>query len=66
MKEMNVSHASVHPVENPPTTDEEGGGNNEVQLCQFVFAIVGVCIMAITSDFSSITAFFYFVAATGL
>ncbi|TYI90866.1 hypothetical protein E1A91_D03G152700v1 [Gossypium mustelinum] len=25
---MNVSHASVHPVEDPPTTNGTGGGNN--------------------------------------
>lgn len=81
--EMNVSHASVHPAEYPPTTDGGegggggGGGNIEVprvrmkdfqgmpgtqgglalRICQFVFAAVGLCIMATTSDFPSVTAF---------
>ncbi|KAG8486935.1 hypothetical protein CXB51_020526 [Gossypium anomalum] len=89
---MNVSHASVHPAEYPPTTDAGegggggGGGNIEVprvrmkdfqgmpgtqgglalRICQFVFAAVGLCIMATTSDFPSVTAFCYLVAATGL
>ncbi|MBA0644486.1 hypothetical protein Goklo_028640 [Gossypium klotzschianum] len=75
---MNVSHASVHPVEDPPTTDGAGGGNNnevpgvrmkDVQgmpgtlgglvlwICQFAFAVVGLCVMATTSDFPSVTAF---------
>ncbi|MFQ6627340.1 hypothetical protein Gotur_004564 [Gossypium turneri] len=80
---MNVSHASVHPAEYPPTTDAGegggggGGGNIEVprvrmkdfqgmpgtqgglalRICQFVFAAVGLCIMATTSDFPSVTAF---------
>ena len=77
MEEMSVSHASVHPVEDPSTTDGGGGGNNEVprvrmkdiqgmpgtpggfalRICQFVFAVVGLCIMATTSDFPSVTAF---------
>ena len=82
MEEMSVSHASVHPVEDPPTTDGGGGGgggggNNEVprvrmkdiqgmpgtpgglalRICQFVFAVMGLCIMATTSDFPSVTAF---------
>lgn len=80
MGEMNVSHASVHPVEDPPTTDGGGGGgggNIEVprvrmkdiqgmpgtagglafRICQFVFAVAGLCIMATTSDFPSVTAF---------
>lgn len=92
MAEMNVSHASVHPAEYPPTTDAGegggggGGGNIEVprvrmkdfqgmpgtqgglalRICQFVFAAVGLSIMATTSDFPSVTAFCYLVAATGL
>ncbi|KAL4279096.1 hypothetical protein GQ457_03G043860 [Hibiscus cannabinus] len=85
---MNVSHASVHPVEDLPTTDGGGGdpNNNEVprvrmkdiqgmpgtagglalRICQFVSAVLGLCIMATTSDFPSVTAFCYLVAATGL
>ncbi|KAJ7981004.1 CASP-like protein [Quillaja saponaria] len=79
---MSVSHASVHPVEDPPTTD---GANNpprarmkEIQgmpgtpgglglrVCQFVFAVAALSIMATTSDFPSVTAFCYLVAAAGL
>ncbi|KAA3489547.1 CASP-like protein 5A2 [Gossypium australe] len=92
---MNVSHASVHPVEDLPTTDGGvgiGGGNNNnnnnnevprvrmkdiqgmpgtagglaLRICQFVSAVMGLCIMATTSDFPSVTAFCYLVAATGL
>ncbi|OMO67454.1 hypothetical protein CCACVL1_20517 [Corchorus capsularis] len=87
---MNVSHASVHPVDDPPTTDGGGGGgagnNIEVprvrmkdvqgmpgtpgglalRICQLVFAVVGLFVMATTSDFPSVTAFCYLVAATGL
>lgn len=78
MRDMNASHASVHPVEDPSTTTGgDGGGNDEVprlrmkdiegmpgtpgglalRICQFVFAAVGLCIMATTSDFPSVTAF---------
>lgn len=69
---MNVSHASVHPVEDPPTT--EGGnaprvrmkdiqgmpgtpGGLTLRLCQFMFAVAALCVMATTSDFPSVTAF---------
>ncbi|XP_021905637.1 CASP-like protein 5A2 [Carica papaya] len=78
---MNVSHASVHPVEDPPTT--EGGnaprvrmkdiqgmpgtpGGLTLRLCQFMFAVAALCVMATTSDFPSVTAFCYLVAAAGL
>ncbi|RZC76353.1 hypothetical protein C5167_000444 [Papaver somniferum] len=37
-----------------------------LRLCQFAFAVVSVCIMASTSDFISVTAFCYLVAAAGL
>ncbi|KAA3456646.1 CASP-like protein 5A2 [Gossypium australe] len=84
---MNVSHTSVHPVEDSPTTDGGGGGNNNevprvrmkdvqgmpgtlgrlvLRICQFAFAVVGLCVMATISDFPSVTAFCYLVAATGL
>ncbi|KAJ8751572.1 hypothetical protein K2173_016817 [Erythroxylum novogranatense] len=83
---MSVSHASVHPVEDPPTTD--GGNNNNnnpprlrmkdiqgmpgtkgglaLRFCQFVFALASLGVMTTTSDFPSVTAFCYLVAATGL
>ena len=76
-EEMNVSHASVHPVEEAPTT--EGGGDQNVnaprvrmkdvqgmpgtagglslRVSQFVFAAAALSIMASTSDFPSVTAF---------
>ncbi|KAJ9178116.1 hypothetical protein P3X46_010027 [Hevea brasiliensis] len=82
---MNVSHASVHPVEDPPTT---GGGNNNnnapivrmkdiqgmpgtkgglvLRVFQFFFAAAALAVMASTSDFPSVTAFRYLVAAAGL
>ncbi|KAK8707763.1 hypothetical protein V6N13_058815 [Hibiscus sabdariffa] len=41
-------------------------GGLVLRICQFVFAVVGLCIMATTSDFPSVTAFCYLVAATGL
>ncbi|XP_050214593.1 CASP-like protein 5A2 [Mercurialis annua] len=81
---MNVSHASVHPVEEPPTTD--GNNNNNVprvrmkdiqgmpgtkggfalRVFQFIFAAAALAVMATTSDFPSVTAFCYLVAAAGL
>uniref|UniRef100_A0A2P2LNJ1 CASP-like protein n=1 Tax=Rhizophora mucronata TaxID=61149 RepID=A0A2P2LNJ1_RHIMU len=85
---MNVSHASVHPVEDPPTTEAAAGNNQNnnpprvrmkdiqgmpgtqggfvLRVCQFVFAAVALAVMATTSDFPSVTAFRYLVAATGL
>ncbi|KAJ7947817.1 CASP-like protein [Quillaja saponaria] len=80
---MNVSQASVHPVEeDPPTTD---GANNPprarmkviqgmpgtpgglaLRVGQFVLAVAALSIMATTSDFPSVTAFCYLVAAAGL
>ncbi|CAN1253185.1 CASP-like protein 5A2 [Linum perenne] len=98
---MSVSHASVHPVEDPsPTT--EGGNNNEdengnnaparirmkdiqgmpgtkgglfLRVAQFFFSTAALLVMATTSDFPSVTAFWfdsdvycisYLVAASGL
>ncbi|XP_062172858.1 CASP-like protein 5A2 [Alnus glutinosa] len=82
---MNVSHATVHPVEDLPTTDGEGGGGDAprvrmkdlqgmpgtlcglaLRVCQFIFAVAALCVMATTSDFPSVTAFCYLVAAAGL
>lgn len=73
--EMNVSHATVHPVEDPPTTDGaddaprlrmkdmEGmpgtRGGLALRLAQFAFAAAAVVVMATTSDFPSVTAFWY-------
>ncbi|XP_044506872.1 CASP-like protein 5A2 isoform X1 [Mangifera indica] len=78
---MNVSHASVHPVEDPPTTD--GGnaprvrmkdiqgmpgtpGGLTLRICQLIFAVAALCVMATTNDFPSVTAFCFLVAAAGL
>ncbi|KAL6979332.1 hypothetical protein U1Q18_020996 [Sarracenia purpurea var. burkii] len=79
---MNVSHPSVHPVEAPPPlTDGENVprvrmkdiqgmpgtiGGLVLRFCQFVFAAVALCVMATTTDFPSVTAFCYLVAAAGL
>ncbi|KAK2643355.1 hypothetical protein Ddye_025118 [Dipteronia dyeriana] len=79
---MNVSHPSVHPVEDPPTTD---GGNHPprvrmkdiqgmpgtpggltLRICQLIFAVAALSVMATTSDFPSVTAFCFLVAAAGL
>ncbi|KAK1409791.1 hypothetical protein QVD17_36320 [Tagetes erecta] len=37
-----------------------------LRLCQFIFAVVSVSVMSTTSDFPSVTAFRYLVAAVGL
>ncbi|CDP06743.1 unnamed protein product [Coffea canephora] len=37
-----------------------------LRLCQFGFAVVSLCVMATTSDFPSVTAFSYLVAAVSL
>lgn len=77
---MNVSHATVHPAEEFPTTDAGGGGGGDggnpprlrmkdvqgmpgtpgglaLRVCQFLFAVAAVCVMATTSDFPSVTSF---------
>ncbi|PNX88104.1 CASP-like protein at2g28370-like protein, partial [Trifolium pratense] len=79
-EEMNVSHASVHPVEEVPTTeaavpvagenlhvpmvrmkDIQGMpgtvGGLSLRISQFVFGAAALSIMASTSDFPSVTAF---------
>ncbi|KAB2614766.1 CASP-like protein [Pyrus ussuriensis x Pyrus communis] len=80
---MNVSHGSVHPVEDVPTTDGAGPnpprvrmkdlpgmpgtpGGLILRLAQFLFSAASLVVMATTSDFPSVTAFCYLVAATGL
>ncbi|KAL6574851.1 hypothetical protein OROMI_012136 [Orobanche minor] len=75
-----MSGPSVHPVEAPPPTegapprvrmnDVQGmagtTGALALRLCQFFFAAVSLCVMTTTSDFPSVTAFRYLVAAVGL
>ncbi|XP_042489595.1 CASP-like protein 5A2 [Macadamia integrifolia] len=79
---MNASHSSVHPIEAPPLTDAANNaprlrmkdvqgmpgtaGGLVLRLCQFLFAVAAVCVMASTSDFTTVTAFCYLVAAAGL
>ncbi|CAL5432113.1 unnamed protein product [Camellia sinensis] len=79
---MNLSHPSVHPVEAPPALTEGENvprvrmkdiqgmpgtiGGVTLRLSQFVFAIVSFSVMVTTSDFPSVTAFCYLVAAVGL
>ncbi|XP_043703713.1 CASP-like protein 5A1 [Telopea speciosissima] len=79
---MNASHPSVHPIEAPPLTDAANNaprprmkdiqgmpgtaGGLVLRLCQFLFAVAAVCVMASTSDFTTVTAFCYLVAAAGL
>ncbi|KAK9289469.1 hypothetical protein L1049_007624 [Liquidambar formosana] len=79
---MNASRPSVHPVEAPPLTDAAINvprvrlkdiqgmpgtpGGLALRLSQFVFAFVSLCVMVSTSDFPSVTAFRYLVAAVSL
>ncbi|KAJ9684611.1 hypothetical protein PVL29_016867 [Vitis rotundifolia] len=79
---MNVSHPAVHPIEAPPLTDAANGaprarmkdiqgmpgtlGGLVLRFFQFAFAAVSLCVMATTSDFPSVTAFCYLVAAVSL
>lgn len=34
-------------------------GGLVLRVCQFMFAVVALCVMATTSDFPSVTAFWY-------
>uniref|UniRef100_A0A0D6R940 CASP-like protein n=1 Tax=Araucaria cunninghamii TaxID=56994 RepID=A0A0D6R940_ARACU len=77
---MNASHPAVHPVEVPPTDvlhlprvtmkDYQGMpgtvGGLLLRLGQFCFAVAAFGIMLSIDDFSTVTAFCYFVAATVL
>ncbi|KAF3776816.1 CASP-like protein 5A1 [Nymphaea thermarum] len=78
---MSASHPAVHPVEAPPATDANDVprvrmkdtqgmpgtvGGLALRLLQFAFAVGALCVMVSTSDFSSVTAFRYLVAATAL
>ncbi|RWR96665.1 CASP-like protein 5A2 [Cinnamomum micranthum f. kanehirae] len=76
---MNVSHPSVHPIEAPPLTDGANDlprvrmkdiqgmpgtpGGLALRLFQFAFAVAALCVMVSASDFTSVTAFCYLVAA---
>ncbi|KQK23019.1 CASP-like protein 5A1 [Brachypodium distachyon] len=77
---MFASRPAVHPVEAPPPTDPVEqptgvlmkdlpgmpgtAGGLGLRVAQFVFAGVALAVMASTSDFPSVTAFCYLVAAT--
>ncbi|XP_047254591.1 CASP-like protein 5A1 isoform X3 [Capsicum annuum] len=73
-----MSTPAVHPVETPPVNnvapprmrDLQGMpgtiGSLILRLCQFGFAVVAMCVMVTTSDFPTVTAFSYLVAAVGL
>ncbi|OAY76958.1 CASP-like protein 5A1 [Ananas comosus] len=79
---MFASRPSVHPVEAPPLTDAAENpagvrmkdfqgmpgtpGGLALRLSQFLFAVAALCVMASTSDFRSVTAFRYLVAAVVL
>ncbi|XP_022140364.1 CASP-like protein 5A2 [Momordica charantia] len=78
---MNASNASVQPVEETPTTDGgdapivrmkdiEGmpgtRGGLALRCFQFGFAVAAFAVMAASSDFPSVSAFSYLVAAAGL
>ncbi|KAG5566711.1 hypothetical protein RHMOL_Rhmol01G0294200 [Rhododendron molle] len=41
-------------------------GGLVLRACQFLFAVVALCVMATTNDFPSVSAFCYLVAAAGL
>ncbi|CAN4126139.1 unnamed protein product [Withania somnifera] len=41
-------------------------GSFILRMCQFVFSVVSICVMVTTSDFPTVTAFSYLVAAVGL
>ncbi|CAN4126141.1 unnamed protein product [Withania somnifera] len=74
-----MSRPAVHPVEVPPMTDAAPRvrmkdlqgmpgtiGSFILRMCQFVFSVVSICVMVTTSDFPTVTAFSYLVAAVGL
>ncbi|XP_078151698.1 CASP-like protein 5A1 [Carex rostrata] len=76
---MFSSRPAVHPVEAPPMTDAAENpqgvrmkdfpgmpgtlGGLLLRIAQFVFAVAALSVMASTSDFTSVTAFCYLVAA---
>lgn len=70
---MNVSQGAVHPVEAPPLQTEGAAeprlrmkdlqgmpgtvGGLVLRVSQLLFAVVALSVMATTSDFPSVTAF---------
>ncbi|KAJ8497617.1 hypothetical protein OPV22_008169 [Ensete ventricosum] len=76
---MFVSRPAVHPVEAPPLTDAAENpprvrmkdiqgmpgtpGGLALRFFQFAFAVAALGVMVSTSDFASVTAFCYLVAA---
>uniref|UniRef100_A0A5B7AU99 CASP-like protein n=1 Tax=Davidia involucrata TaxID=16924 RepID=A0A5B7AU99_DAVIN len=79
---MRTSQPSVHPFEVPPLTDAANNAPRTrmkdiqgmpgtpaglaLRLCQFGFTAVALCVMTTTTDFPSVTAFRYLVAAVSL
>ncbi|CAI9098019.1 OLC1v1034568C1 [Oldenlandia corymbosa var. corymbosa] len=77
-----MSRPAVHPLDSSSTTIEAPAvptvrmkdfqgmpgttGGLLLRLCQFGFAVISLCVMATTSDFPSVTAFSYLVAAVSL
>ncbi|AES96102.1 hypothetical protein MTR_5g033270 [Medicago truncatula] len=53
---MKVSHASIHPVEEVPTTDgmPDTAGGLSLRIFQFIFAADALSAMAFTSYFPNI------------
>lgn len=79
MRAMNISGSAVHPVESVPQTEAaprammkhvQGmpgtGGGLGLRLCQLAFAAISLSVMLPTSDFPSVSAFCFLVAAVGL
>ncbi|KAF5177819.1 Casp-like protein [Thalictrum thalictroides] len=62
--------AAVNPAPRVRMKDLQGmpgtPGGLALRLCQFVSSVAALCIMVSTSDFASVTAFRYLVAAVGL
>ncbi|XP_058101755.1 CASP-like protein 5A2 [Magnolia sinica] len=58
----NVPRVRMKDIQGMPGT----AGGLALRFCQFVFAVLSLCVMATTSDFTSVTAFCYLVAAVGL
>nr|GLL41056.1 CASP-like protein 5A2 [Ipomoea trifida] len=76
---MMMSRSAVHPVEVPAEIaapprmrmkDIQGmpgtAGGLFLRLFQFAFALISLCVMATTTDFPSVSAFCYLVAAVSL
>lgn len=65
-----VTEGAVHNAPRGRMKDVQGMpgtlGGLALRLLQFIFAAVSLCVMSTTSDFPSVTAFRYLVAAVGL